>query len=183
MKFPGKRARTSVLIGILALIAVLVPVVDQFVFRYSWARDALDDIETRHARLLGLQQAGGKIEKALAESRAQLARHAYPAGNGADRVGADLQQRVRKLAEVAGLNVVGSQIMPARQAEGFEVISLGATLDAEMSGLRDFLVALAAEQPSIQVDTLSITLPRQRGRADDGKVRVQIQLSAIHLLS
>lgn len=182
MKFPGKRARASVLIGILALIGLLVPVFDQFLFRYGWASAALGDIETRYARMLGLQQAASAIDKALAESRAQLARHAYPAGNGADRVGADLQQRVRKLGEVAGLSVVGSQIMPARPGEGFEVIPLGATIDADMGSLRDFLVALIAEQPSIQVDTLAITVPRQRGRADDGKIRVQIQLSAIHLL-
>ena len=101
MRFPGRRARISVLISALLLLGLLVPVVDQFFFRYEWANTTLEDVDRRYARLLGLRDAGPEIAKALGQARAELVRHAYPLDLGPDRVGADLQKRVRQIAERA----------------------------------------------------------------------------------
>lgn len=184
MRFHGRRARISVLISLALLVLLLIPVVDQFVFRYGWAAAALEDIEGRHARLLGLRDAAEPIEQALATSSELLARHAYPVDTGADRVGADLQQRVRQIAEAAGVGVVGSQILPVTPGAGFEVIPLNMTADADIGALREFLASLGREQPSIQLDSLNLSAPRQRRSAasTDANVRAQIRISVIHLL-
>lgn len=183
MKFPGRRARFSVLVSAALLLLLLVPVLDQLLFRYEWASTTQEDIERRHARLLGLRDAGPGIAQALGQAKAELERYAYSVDLGSDRVGADLQQRVRQIAERTGVAVVGSQILAVRPAEGLEVVPLGLTVEADMAGLRDFLVEIAGEQPSIQLESLAVTLQRQRGAQGDGKVRVQIQLNTVHLTS
>ena len=183
MKLLSRRARVSLLLSLVLVCVLLVPVVDQFLFRYEWASSTLEDLERRHARLLGLRDAGPAIASALGQATADLARYAYPAAQGADRIGADLQQRVRQIAERAGVSVVGSQILSVRPGEGMEVVPLGLTLETDMTGLRDFLGGLAAEQPSIQLESLVVTMQRQRGAQSEGRVRVQIQLNAVHLTS
>lgn len=180
--FPGKRARISVALSAVLLVLVLIPVVDELAFRYAWARTALEDVEVRYARLLGLLDAEQQIDETLALTGDAINHFAYAADDSVARVGADLQQRVRRVAEIDGLSVVGSQIMPARAGAGFEVVPLGLTLDANVGALRDFLLGLALEQPTIQIDSMIITVPRQRGVATDGRIRVQLQANAIHLL-
>lgn len=183
MTFPGRRARISVALSALLLVLLAIPVLDQYLFRYDWARTTLADIERRHARLLGFKAAEAPIMAALAKASESLTDFAYPAGEGADRVGADLQQRVRALAQQAGVSVVGSQILPARQAEALEVVRLALTLEAEMESLRDFLAALGAERPGIQLESMVLTAPRQRGARSGGtaKTRAQLQLNAMRL--
>lgn len=183
MKFPGRRARVSAVITLGILVLLAVPVVDQFVFRHSWADSTLQEIESRHARLLGLRESAPRLKSTLAEMGGVLERYAYPEGTGVDRIGADLQQRFRRVAEANGLVVAGSQILPPKAAKGMELVSMSATLDAGIGGLRDFLLALGLEKPSIQVDSLNITANRQRGSgAEEKNLRVQINVSAIHLL-
>jgi general secretion pathway protein M len=182
VKVSGKRAHISVAVCIILLGLVTVPVVDQFIFRYGWARQTLEDIEARYARLLGLRDAAPRLQQTLAQTVAVLDRHAYPIDTGADRIGADLQQRVRRIAEATSVAVVGSQILPPRSVAGLEIIAMAATFDAEVGSLRDFLLALSAEKPSIQVDSLNVATTRQRGAATGSKVRVQINVSAIHML-
>ncbi|MCK0511884.1 type II secretion system protein GspM [Aromatoleum buckelii] len=178
------RQRAYLSVGFLVVLVMLfaVPVVDQFLFRYSWATQTLAEIESRHARLLGLRDAAPRIKAALAESLTVLERHAYPAEIGSGRVGADLQQRVRRIAEAAGVTVVGSQILPPRETAGVELVPLSATLDADTNGLADFLLALPVERPSIQVDNIEVTSSRQRTSAAEGRIRIQINVSSIRLL-
>lgn len=183
-RFPGRRARLSVLLTLALFVLAMIPLVDQLVFRYVWANSALEEVGARHARLLGLRDAATQINHALDASSAMLELHAYPADSGADRVGADLQQRVRRLAESASVAISGSQILPPRPVGNFQAVPLNIMADGDIGAVRDFLASVGAESPSIQVDSLNISVPRQRGRnvVSDGKVRAQIQLSAIHLL-
>lgn len=182
MKLADKRARISVGVCIVLLGLAALPVVDQFLFRYGWAAQTLQDIEARYARLLGLREAAPRLRQTLAQTVEVLDRYAYPVETGADRIGADLQQRVRRIAEATSVAVAGSQILPPRTVGGVEVIVMAATLDAEVGSLRDFLLALSADKPSIQVESLNVTAARQRGATAGGKLRVQMNLSALHLL-
>lgn len=181
MKFPGKRARISVALTLLLALFAAVPVLEHYLFRYEWARSTQEDLENRHARLLGLNAAAEPIATALRQARETLARFAYPASAGTDRVGADLQQRVRLLAQESGVAVAGSQILPAREAEGLEVIRLALTLEAEPGPLRDLLTAIDSEQPSIQIESMALTMPRQRAGRTGNRVRVQLQLNTMRL--
>ena len=178
----SRRARVALSVTALGALVLMLPVVDQVLFRYNWAAQARDELEFRYARLLGLRESASRIESALARAQGYLQRHAYPVDYPLDRVGADLQQRVRGLAAASGLSVSGSQILPTQPSDGFEVVPLTVTLNASPAALRDLIVAFAAQSPSIQVDGYTVTAVRsRRGAPDPGEARVQLRLSAIHL--
>lgn len=178
----SRRARQSLALTLLALVVLALPVLDQILFRYNWAAEAMEELEFRYARLLGLREAAPRIDAALTRAQGYLQRHAYPADYPIDRVGAELQQRVRGLAGDAGIAVSGSQILPVISSEAYEIVPLTVTLNASPAALRDLLVVLAAQSPSIQVDGYAINnLRARRGAPESSDARVQLRLSAIHL--
>lgn len=185
MRFPGRNARL-VVGGMLAIVLAGVLVVAYVLTsRTFWARDTLAMIEPRYARLAGLREVRPDIEAALVDVRKTLDRHAYPAATADDRIGTDLQQRVRRAAESAGLSVSGSQILAVRPATGFVHVPVSVTVEGTLEGLRSFLASLDAESPAIQVDNLVIQSAfrrRARGAVDDQRLTVQMNLAAIHLL-
>lgn len=146
------------------------------------ARRELDDIGARHARLASLREATPQILAALETANAQLDRYAYPASVGGDRVGADLQQRARALATAAGLSVVGSQILAPRAMEGFQLVSMMATLDGGVEQVYGLLRLLAEAAPAIRVEYVGIQQVQQRGSAGGADLRVQLNVVAFHLL-
>lgn len=184
MRFPGMRARVAVVTSSFALLLGVVAIADQLQFRYEWARDTIDLVDQRYARMLGIRDAAPVLEERLAATNRILARYAHDNQAGADRVGAELQQRVRALASEANVAVVGSQILPVRPAEGFEIIPLTLTLESDVASLRDFLLAAAAEEPLLRIDQMTITKLRQRRNQTAGdRLRVQINLGVIRLSS
>lgn len=166
---------------VLAAIAVLAYFLLQHLFA---ARAALAEIEPLYARLLGLREVGPQVDAALAEVRATLARNAYPAATNPARIGTDLQQRVRRLAEAAGMSVIGSQILPERAAEGFSLIPVAATIEGNLDGLRKLLFALRGDSPAILVDSAVIQAAvrrRLQTQAAEDRLTVQLNLSVVHL--
>ncbi len=120
------------------------------------ARAPLAAAEARYARLAGLEAVAPRLEVALAELDDALARHAHPAELAADRLGTDLQQRARRIAEGAGLVVTGSQILPLKSGKHFTRIPMAMTVEGSLEGLRDMLLGLREASPSIQVDRLVV---------------------------
>lgn len=177
-----RRAVMSVALTAAVLGLCAIPVVAEYLARYRWATDTLETVDQRYARLLGLREAGAKIGEALAASKEVLHRQAYDEGMASDRVGAEMQQRVRCIAESAGLSVAGSQILKARPGDGFEIVPMSATLEGEFAGLRDFLVKLANESPAIVAESIAVTSARTGRNSPDGRVRVQIGLGAVRVL-
>lgn len=184
MMFPGARARAAVAVSGVLVVLGLAVIADQMQYRYEWARDAIDQVERRYARLLGIRDAAPALEAKLVEARGILARYAHADESSADRVGAELQQRVRALAAQANVAVVGSQILPVRPSDGFEFVPMTLTLESDVVSLRDFLVAAAAEEPILRIDQLIITKVRQRRDPTAGdRLRVQVNLGVIRLRS
>jgi general secretion pathway protein M len=148
------------------------------------AEAPLAAIEPRYARLAGLKEVAPQIERGVAEIGETLARHAYPATGGTDRIGTDFQQRVRRVAESAGMGVTGSQILPVRAATGFSQIPVAVTVEGSLEGLRTMLLGLREETPSIQVDSIVIqTRARRRARVApvDQHLTAQMNLSVLQL--
>lgn len=179
---PTRRARAAIALSIALVLLPAIPLADSMLSEHRGARVALDDVAARYARLLGLREAAPVIDTALDEAVAALAAHAYPVAYGADRAGTDLQQRIRRIAEEIGIGVVGSQTLAAIDAEGFRVVPVSATLDTDIGGLRDFLLALEDERPRILVDRLGIGSVSQRTGRQTHDLRVQIGLEVMELL-
>lgn len=145
------------------------------------AEAALEAIAPRYARLAGMRESAAAVARAAAQAEAALAHFAYPPAMGSDRIGTDLQQRLRAAAEAAGVGVVNSQIVAGKTGAGLEEVPVSMTLEAEPGQLQQMLQALQApaeQAPAIFVD--GVTIQRPRGRAGEtARLTVQGRFSAL----
>jgi general secretion pathway protein M len=166
----ANRSAIALALGILFFVGGSTAYV---VTRHIWARDRLAELEPRYARLVGLGESGPALDAALAERRAFLARHAYPVGQDVARAGSDAQQRARETFSKAGLDVSSTQVLPAKEVDGFDRIPLVLRLEGELSALQSALVVLPTPSPSLFVESFSVqTMGMPRA---DGPQRLSIQ--------
>lgn len=180
----GGEARLVVAAGAALLLAVMIVTAYLLTDALEAARVPLAALEARYAQLAGLRAVGPQIEAGLAEITEMLARHAHLPASGADRVGTDLQQRVRGVAEEAGMRMTGSQILPVREATGFSQIPVTVTVEGSLAALRGMLLGLANETPSVQIDGIVIQGHAREGMSDapdDAPLTVQMNLSVLQL--
>jgi len=185
MSMPGGDARFVVATSAALLCAAIGVAGYVLVGLLEGAQAPLAAIEPRYARLAGLKEVAPQIERSVAESSETLARHAYPAAHGTDRIGTEFQQRVRRVAEAAEMGVTGSQILPARTATGFSQIPVAVTVEGSLEGLRNMLLGLRDETPSVQVDSVVIhTRARRRARGappEEQRLVAQMNLSVLQV--
>lgn len=184
MSTSGGAARFVVATTAVLLIAAVLLVAYVLTDALAQAQRPLAAIEARYARLAGLKEVRAQIESEVAEVAQTLSRHAYPAASGTDRIGTDLQQRVRRIAESAGMGVTGSQILPVRTLTGFSNIPVAVTVEGSLDGLRTMLLGLRQETPSILVDSIVIqnrAHRRARTAPMEERLTAQMNLSVVHL--
>lgn len=184
MTLPGGEARFVVAASAALLFAGMALAAYLLVAAYADAQRPLAAIEARYARLTGLKAVRPQLDAGVAEIEKSLARHTYPATTGTDRIGTDLQQRVRRVAESSGVSVTGSQILPVRAAAGFSQIPVAVTVEGGLEGLRNMLLALREETPSVQVDSIilqSRARRRARGAPEEQLLTAQMNLSVLQV--
>jgi general secretion pathway protein M len=176
------RARACFAVGFCAFI-VLVPVfaaAGYLVHKAIWAAETVEVGEPRLARLIGLREASLPVREARAAAEQTLARFTYPASTAADRIGAELQQRLRALADGAGISVAGSQVINTREEDGLEQIPVSLNFEATHGQLQRFLQTLDVQAPVIHVDNL-VVFPL-RNRTAVGRLSVQGRFSVLRRL-
>lgn len=152
------RHRAAISVGLTIAIVVAILVAAGF---YAWERQqaaesALADIEPRHARLLGLQGSDVPLKKAVLGAFEGLRRWAYPSDQDPGKAGNDVQQRARRAAEVGGMNIVSSQVLPPRVEGGVEQIPVSLTLEGPLQSLQATLANMTGDRPAIFIDTLGL---------------------------
>ncbi len=178
----GRRRDLALSMGVVLLTILLaVALMDSLHTAYTDIRRELDDIAQRHARLAGLRDAAPMLSAARLDASRRVQALTYPTDTPVDRVGSDLQQRVRNLAVEHQLSVVGSQILPPRVEQGFQSIPLIATMDGDLSALHGFLRTIAQASPTIRVEQLGIQQIQSRPGTEGHSLRIQLNLAAIHL--
>lgn len=181
-RFPGRAARIVAALILGGLLVLILLFAFELASRYRWASDTLEMIEPRYARLAGVQRAGDAIVKRRQDASEALARFAHAPDTEVPRIGTDLQQRIRRIAEEYDVRVSGSQIMPAREEGALMTISINASMDGEVGAIAELLASLEAEQPPVLVDSLRVQAPRARRRGDiENRVSVQSTLSVLRL--
>ncbi|AUN95753.1 type II secretion system protein GspM [Pseudazoarcus pumilus] len=165
----------ALLVGLLIVAGALLP-------RAQWAAETLDSIEPRYARLLGLRDAEARIAEADQALTERLRALAYSAATPADRAGAELQQRLRAQAAESGFSVVGSQIQPARELDGFEAVAVSAVMEGSIEHLAALAAQLGELRPAARVVALSVTPLRGRGVTASRNIRVELSLAVARLV-
>lgn len=148
---------------------------------YEAAREQLETLEPRHARMVGLGADRERLQAALAQANEALGRHAYPSGRDVSQAGNDAQQRVREIFSKAGLDVVSIQLLPAKTAAPFDRIPVSLRIEGEMTALQTALAVLPTVSPTLFVDGLS--LQGASGLRPAGPARVVAQLELFVLRS
>lgn len=143
----------------IAFLLALVPFVaiGLYVLDVRHAAQArIADLEPRHARLAGLVAGHEALDKAEAAARMQLGDWVYAATQDLTQAGNDAQQRVRTVFTTAGLQLVSSQVLPAKDEKQFDRIPLMVRLEGDLTALQAALVALPRQTPAILIDGLNV---------------------------
>ena len=175
MNMLKRRAVISVVLTLgLVLLAALLA--GQYVVqKHLQAAETLDQIEPRHARLLGLRETSAQLEEVLKQSRATLSLLGHASERDAAQVGNDLQQVVRRAVQAAGLSVASSQVLAPRSESGFDRISVSVQAEGALSGIQVALSALQTETPRLFLD--GVVLQATGRVAEDGTPVVSCRLT------
>ena len=91
-----------------------------------------------------------------------------------DPAGNDAQQRIRSILSSAGMTVVSSQVLPAKDEKGIERIPLAVRAEGDIVALQGALAGLAEQKPALLVDDMFI---QAQGAANKGPQRLAVQFS------
>lgn len=186
---PGQKKRWlpwisvgSTILVVLCIFVIAIAVILHFKHR---AEQSLADLEPRIARLEGLQNSGKEIGQALAEQKQQLSQLVYDSSVGLDKVGADLQQKIRAAMTSSGLSIQGSQVFTPKPESTSSIgfVNIRLNVAGNLDKLRAAIVALSAIRPRVYVTELTI-LPAIRGKEEGGQLlTATITITAIYLVA
>ena len=164
---------------VLLLIAtvVLLPLGSFGIYVYQkhqWAQNRLSDFEPRYARLAGLDANREALEQALGKAHAIEGWYLYSSEQDGTQTGNDAQQRIRSILSSAGMTVVSSQVLPAKDEKGIERIPLAVRAEGDIVSLQGALAGLAEQKPALIVDDM---LVHAQGPANKGPQRLAAQFS------
>ena len=150
--------RRAALLGLLAIVALLPIVLGGWytLRKHAWGQELLAQLEPRHARLLGLESQRAELETARLRAAALREQYVYPAAQDEAQTGNQVQQKVRDTLTAAGLQVISSQVFPAKEEKGFDRIPLVVRAEGEMLGVQSALAVLSSQQPVIIINELNI---------------------------
>ena len=170
-----RRIDTVVLAALALGFVLLLAGIGLFVYTIH-LRDLvkLETIEPRFARLAGLAQDKGQLAAALATTRGALSRHLYPVTREVSQAGNDAQQRARDVFSRAGLEVLSSQVLPAKASKKFDRIPVTLRVEGEYFAFQTALAAMPSLAPTLFVDGFNVqSVP---GATPAAPIRLVVQL-------
>lgn len=145
-------------------------------FDYASERDR---IEPRIARMQGLLEVEAQLREQSGLASRRLRDVVFPAEGDASALAASLQADVRQLVAESGLTVSNSQVMPVRQGETFDRVAVKLTVAGSLSALDAALIAVAAYQPELLVESLAVFPARASARRRGASQAQAQQLTAV----
>jgi general secretion pathway protein M len=143
----------------------------------------IDNLMPRITRLRGLIGYESQLRDASTRSGKEVARLAYPAVGDAATVSASLQTNVRKILTDAGLTVSNSQVLPLREKENLDYISIRLTVEGDLSGIDAALTGIARFSPLLLVESLEIRSVRSgRDKSRTQRIKATLQLLSLRAL-
>ncbi|MDR2093434.1 MAG: type II secretion system protein M [Azoarcus sp.] len=177
------RSRAALAVG-LSVLVVLVPVlfaVGYLMHQWLLASAVLEQGEPRLARLMGLRNAAQQVRQAREVAESALLTAAYSDEMPADRIGTDLQQRLRTATDSIGVAISGSQVIEGKTEDGFEQIVVAMSFEASHGQLQQLLQMLAQQTPTVYVDSLTLAVARRS--ANSGRLLVQARFCVLRQAS
>ena len=163
------------LLAAAALALLLIGGGSYVVAKHQWAVNLMEQLEPRYARLAGLRASGDRLRATESELSANVGRLAFgPEGDPAQS-GNEALQRLRTSIASHGLQVSSSQVLPAREEDGFLRIGLNLRVEGDLAKLQAFLRDMSAQQKPV-IFSESIQLASQPMRSQQQTVSAQLNL-------
>ncbi|RRD68450.1 general secretion pathway protein GspM [Comamonadaceae bacterium OH2310_COT-174] len=169
----SKDSLLQLLTGLLVLAALLAGGA-YVVKKHLWAQQTLADIGPRYQRLLGITQSEAQMQQALQRSAQLLDAYTYPAERDTGQIGTDIQQKLRAAFSGTQMVIQSSQVLPEEEQEGHLLaIPVEVRMEGNLQSLRQGLVALSAQRPTIQIASISLQAGRKLSPYDPIQLIVQ----------
>ncbi len=97
---------------------------------------------------------------------------------------AELQKRIKDMAQNAGGEISSTQVLPNKDQDGLLRITVKVNLNGDMEMLRNFLFAIEVEKPLMMIENLTIVPgPKTRNRKtrqteETGKIVITLEVSS-----
>ncbi|PAT43950.1 GspMb/PilO family protein [Vandammella animalimorsus] len=169
----SKDSLLQLLTGLLVLAALLAGGA-YVVKKHLWAQQTLADVGPRYQRLLGITQSEAQMQQALQRSTQLLDAYTYPAERDTGQIGTDIQQKLRAAFSGTQMVIQSSQVLPEQEQEGHLLaIPVEVRMEGNLQSLRQGLVALSAQRPTIQIASISLQTGRKLSPYDPIQLIVQ----------
>lgn len=169
----SKDSLLQLLTGLLVLAALLAGGA-YVVKKHLWAQQTLADVGPRYQRLLGITQSEAQMQQALQRSSLLLDAYTYPAERDTGQIGTDIQQKLRAAFSGTQMVIQSSQVLPEQEQEGHLLaIPVEVRMEGNLQSLRQGLVALSAQRPTIQIASISLQAGRKLSPYDPIQLIVQ----------
>lgn len=169
----SKDSLLQLLTGLLVLAALLAGGA-YVVKKHLWAQQTLADVGPRYQRLLGITQSEAQMQQALQRSSLLLDAYTYPAERDTGQIGTDIQQKLRAAFSGTQMVIQSSQVLPEEEQEGHLLaIPVEVRMEGNLQSLRQGLVAISAQRPTIQIASISLQAGRKLSPYDPIQLIVQ----------
>ncbi|MEG0922392.1 MAG: type II secretion system protein GspM [Comamonas sp.] len=149
----------ELLILLLTFLVILLPLMGLGVYvvkKHAWAQSRLTELEPRYARLRGLDLQRDEIDQALDRALKMRGEYVYPLAQDVAQTGNAVQQKVRDLLTTAGLTVVSSQVLPAKEEKGFDRIPLSVRAEGDLLAVDSALSVLNEQLPVLLLSDVEV---------------------------
>ncbi|PAT35438.1 GspMb/PilO family protein [Vandammella animalimorsus] len=175
--FAQRRLSKDSLLQLLTSLLVLAALLAggaYVVKKHLWAQQTLADVGPRYQRLLGITQSEAQMQQALQRSTQLLDAYTYPAERDTGQIGTDIQQKLRAAFSGTQMVIQSSQVLPEEEQEGHLLaIPVEVRMEGNLQSLRQGLVALSAQRPTIQIASISLQAGRKLSPYDPIQLIVQ----------
>lgn len=176
-----RRDATVVVFTVLLALMPLAMAGGYLYAKHQWAVSKIAEVTPRYARLTGILSSKEALQQARDKADAQVATYLFPSSQDAVQLGNDVQQKMRGVLSSAGLTVVSSQVMPAKDGKEdkeFERIPLTVRAEGELLAVYLAIAALSEQKPAILLEGFSVQVS---GVPVKGVQRMAVQLNLLIL--
>jgi general secretion pathway protein M len=140
-------------------------------------RDSIARSQDMLARYQGLNSTREKIDSSLNKLHAaQTSEERLLKGGSAQLVGAALQNNLKELIGHDGGSLTSMQVLPPREEQGFQRVTLAVTMTATIETLQKILYAIEDRTPYLFVENIEITGNQGFMDTSDGESQRDLQV-------
>lgn len=173
MNWIRSHQRSAVICGLTLLVPLLVYL--NLLFGALGVRgEYVGDIkrlEPRIARLQGIMAVEEELRVASDAVQTQVTRLVYPANADLAAVSVSMQTDIRQLMAGVGLSISNSQVLPVREEEELDYVSIKLTVEGDVAALDAALAELTNYTPLVMVESLDVWPTRQRRSREEQTVQ------------